>query len=107
MTKKHPLQVMIESSDGDLRPQSYSGRGMYGKQCLAVVGVHAGAVFSDLIGTALYGEFSTDEKDAIVMALCDVRQDSLGHDTVVYFPRVEYVGGSGNADADDEEDDEY
>lgn len=64
------LKARIEAHLYDEGKESYSGRGMFGKQTVAVV-VKAGIMGSirDLV-KATAGE--------------DIRWDSLGHDSVVY-----------------------
>lgn len=52
----------------------YSGRGMYGSQCYGISG----------------------DGDAIIRAanargLNDYRQDNLGHDSIIYWPRIKYI----------------
>lgn len=88
MATKHPLQRLLESAEVEVIP--YSGRAMYGKQCLATV---ASGVLSKLVEACLYqGEYMVrSDKQAIVDAMRQVRTDSLGHDTVTYFPNVEHI----------------
>lgn len=102
MTTKHPLQLLIERNESDLASslRSYSGRCMYGQDCLALDGDFT-FIISNLMATALYeGEhFTPSDKDEIISALSAVKTDSMGRGTVVYFPTVEFVSD----DAEDEE----
>lgn len=86
-TAKHALQSLLENAEIGTMP--YSGRAMYGKLCLATT--EAG-VLSKLVEACLYqgSDLSDSEKDEIVSAMRQVRTDSLGHDTVTYFPSVEF-----------------
>lgn len=62
----------------------YSGRGMGGKRCLSVRGClkqFAETMF--YVGDILDGDDATGE-------VSEVRQDSLGHGTVFYWPNVPY-----------------
>ena len=94
MTTKHALQLLIESSEADLAQnmRSYSGRSMYGRDCLALDGdLHL--IMTNLVAAALYeGEsFSPTSKDEILNALSALRTDQMGRGMIVYFPTVEFV----------------
>jgi len=105
-TSKHPLQKLIECNESDLASslRSYSGRCMYGADCLALDG-DLSYIISNLMATALYEgkKFTDTEKDEIINALSGVRTDSMGRGSVVYFPGVDFVSGE---DAEDEDSDE-
>lgn len=88
--RKSQLQTMLEDLDfGTVR--SYSGRGMYGKECLAITGCDLGTLMGFLVGSASDG---VDVDFVTVRQLESIKQDSLGMDTVYYFPGVEYVEDS-------------
>lgn len=82
---------VAEESYVDLRTD-YSGRGMYGKDCPAVVGsVSQFALFILAIDEAIriqhpHSEFSSDE--AVFLA-DNVSTDSMGYSTVFYWPSLE------------------
>lgn len=92
---KHRLQMLIE--DAGMLPHSYSGRGMYGHECLAI----------DCDSNKLLSHFSfildaakrypTDALVSDLEILTDaMRQactDEMGLGTVIYWPRIEYIGG--------------
>jgi hypothetical protein len=96
---KHPLQTMFEdmseeAGDDALRVRSYSGRGMYGKQCLGVdTDMGIGALMAHLVrfvagldqGTC-QGEYDVE---CIAEALDGMQTDSMGRGTIVYFPNVQ------------------
>ena len=107
------LQSIIETN---YRTRSYSGRGMYGKGCLGVVvkGSHGvGKLMAHIV--AEIGHLVSDTADAetvddtckvidgISAALKYMVCDSMGMDTIVYFPDVSYVDP--DEGEDDEEDD--
>lgn len=107
MSEKHTLQVIFEEADFPCR--SYSGRAMYGKECLGVTidrGQDMGMLFANIVD-GLYEMVAHDhEEDHHEQAFLDVadamramRTDSMGLGTIVYFPGVDYV-------SDDEEDDD-
>lgn len=99
---KHPLQSMIEEAGYEC--QSYSGRAMYGKRCLAVVldAGKLGRLVSDLMDACLMSDpEGGDEYDAMTKAARDIRDmrwDNMGFDMVYYWPDVPYT---------DEDDDNY
>jgi hypothetical protein len=72
-------------------PRCYSGRGMYGKTCLAIT--IEGNVLQQMMDMAYAigmqeGESTDDE---IVEMPFNVLTDSMGLDTVVYWPNVPFV----------------
>lgn len=70
----------------------YSGRGMYGSQCVALVGS-----FNQVMGTLALVE---EVDDRITLAE-DAQMDTMGYDVVMYWSRVEPIEGL--VDEDDEE----
>lgn len=81
-----PLFENIAEEVGGRVYEGYSGRGMYGKRCWGV----AGSDFSEIIEVAAQHGL----KGATV--------DSLGLDSIVYWPDMEY---NGPADEDEEQND--
>jgi hypothetical protein len=81
---KHPLQSLLES-DG-LECQSYSGRNMYGQTCLGVV-TSLGELMASVTCTT---DLNSEE---VCEAVRGIKLDSLGHDTIYYFPEVSFVEG--------------
>lgn len=82
MIKHETLKEIIEAAGYDTR--SYSGRGMFGRECLAVsIDVSESEFFSDLIDV-------TDSSNIRIVsdAMRNVRTDSLGRGTILYFPSV-------------------
>lgn len=87
------LERVADASDVQLR-SDYSGRGMFGRSCLAVIGSTSGLV---RFAFALVEEVATglpDEGERLGVLVDAVREsrttsDSLGHDTVYYWPGVE------------------
>lgn len=78
------LKDIIESAGYQTR--TYSGRGMYGKECLAVSlhDVSEQEFYADLIE-------KTDGSDAkqVSSALRNARMDNLGRGTILYFPSIQ------------------
>lgn len=101
----------------DMRPYSYSGRGMCGRSCVGITVEQYGEINSDfslqhaLTKEALnrvmdeiteedgdYQSAVNDMLDAMDGMVRGIRTDNMGHDTVVYFTTIEWV--------EDEEDQE-
>jgi hypothetical protein len=90
----------------DVEVRSYSGRGMYGKECIGFVVARGTAAAQFAFNLAI--ELATDDKcgpEAIEefhgKSWC---QDSLGMDTIVYVPSVAW-DESEDGDDEEEEDD--
>lgn len=89
---EHPLQTLLRHYAGDCEIRPYSGRGLYGTASLAIVGPLGGVVAAIVAGCfAEAEEFTRAERTAIRDAVAAVRSDSIGYDTVVYFPGTPYV----------------
>lgn len=101
MTNKQ-LKDIIEAAGYETR--SYSGRGMYGKECLAFTvdgRAEEFAVAADLMDAAIgSGEYFIKP---VAKAMRGIRTDSLGLGTVFYFPSVS-VDGLRFQEAEDEGD---
>jgi hypothetical protein len=90
--KKDDLAEAVEAAglDPSAVYWDYSGRGMYGATCFGIVGSLSDAV-KVLIGLA--EQETRNEGDAEnVRELVDLmRTDSMGPDSIVYFPGAEAV----------------
>jgi len=77
----------------------YSGRAMYGAQCLGIVTEDVASTFL-ILGSSLADAGSKGQ--ALTRALLyDVRQDSMGRDeAVVYFPSITMPAGYVEEDED-------
>ena len=85
-TTKSTLQRMIEKAGFQCR--SYSGRGMFGKTCLAVEVDSLGVFFAELV-LALDGSKAHTE---VFDGLTTMQTDSMGMGRVLYFSNLPYVG---------------
>jgi hypothetical protein len=82
-------QGLLENAGFDC--QSYSGRGMYGDTCLAVVtDDDVLNLFADLIDNGCGGKPNSEESYYIVKMLRDAKQDSMGKGTVIYWPNIPF-----------------
>lgn len=70
--------------------EGYSGRGMYGKECVGVRidGVDPTSVAMDLL-LWITDNYDVDTHDAI-RALQNVRTDDMGRGTIVYWPDINF-----------------
>lgn len=94
------------ATDADARPITYSGRGMHGKDCLAVTGSE-GQVYSTqyrflagLIEMAQEQGAALDFDETLFCSssiLLDGKTDQMGHEQVLYWPDLEPLpqGGEG------------
>lgn len=63
--------------------RSYSGRGMYGKRCFAIFA-------EDAMAAVVSIAWELGRRDEDPSRLESIKSDSLGLDTVVYWPRIEW-----------------
>ncbi len=77
------LQDILESAGYEV--QSYSGRGMFGNYCLAVRVSSLTDLFADILDL---DDFSSCDFSEIADAFRSSEVDSLGRDTLVYFPNI-------------------
>lgn len=74
---------------------NYSGRGMYGAQCLAIIGdrVFCMQAISRVIKTYATCAFDQSVPESAFASLVDImmdfNQDNMGHDVVIYWPEIQ------------------
>lgn len=73
----------------ELKVRSYSGRGMFGKECVGISADNVGDTLADLLQAAKDAE-DDESVDVVIDALRDMRTDNLGRGVVVYFPSFEW-----------------
>lgn len=95
------LQMILESIVNDeiidASVIQYSGRGMFGRQCLAIVVDEdvpsmylASLITSEIIRASVIDFFDEAAEDAV--RICsEAKQDNMGKGTVFYWPDVEYI----------------
>ena len=94
------LKNAIENSDYEAR--SYSGRGMYGRNCLGITCENPLSCILDI----LFNADSNTVEDVIELLRKDCRQDNMGLDMIVYFPNIkwdEYEAADYYTDDEEEE----
>jgi hypothetical protein len=67
--------------------RSYSGRGMFGKNC---VGVTLDENPIDFIINLLSEEMEPEERDVLVEILRKYRIDNMGMGSIIYFPSLKW-----------------
>jgi hypothetical protein len=86
--------------EAGFEPFSYSGRGMYGKRCVAVTVTSFGRFFADIL-LALEGEETDLEELASIFE--GMHWDSMGYDSVCYFPRIPWADDAGDENEEENE----
>jgi hypothetical protein len=100
---KHKVQELAEGAELDVR--SYSGRGMYGRECLAIEGSSAMDIMASLLERiSEEGEDAAEAASDLSEALRRSSQDSMGRDMVLYFPGIPFVSEDADEEDNDEED---
>lgn len=88
---KEAVKLFIDALESEgFETRSYSGRGMYGKSCVAVTDVSAWEVAKALMNETHDGEFDD---------LSEPKQDSLGMGNVLYWPSYEWPKEESDADS--------
>lgn len=102
----HALQQMFE--EANIETRSYSGRSMYGKECLGVdIGRSSlGSFIADVI-EGMESQVGAENREEIAEAFRSMSTDSMGLGMIVYFPSVPYEGEGSEDSDDDEEDDDH
>ncbi len=103
---EHVTRAILKAIDnGDLegyQPRSYSGRAMYGRDCLGII--VARHEILKVVGRLVHAihDFADDDTIADLLEQ-DPCQDSMGMDAIVYFPRLPWVDVGTDPDEEDEE----
>ena len=81
------LQQAFEMTDHRVR--SYSGRGMYGRECL---GVTVDCAVTDCILDAIEAAIENDLNVSVLLEEArDARQDAMGTSSILYWPNIPYA----------------
>jgi hypothetical protein len=104
MTEKHALQVALEdardSSGLEIRIRSYSGRGMFGAQCLAVT-FDRDVSETEIVAEAMEQAALVGTNSIVKNAVKGARTDNMGLGTVLYWPNVPHVNDERDEDDED------
>jgi len=101
----HALQQLFD--EAEIETRSYSGRSMYGKECLAVdLNKGLGDFIADVL-YAMQSQLGGEAHDEIAEAFRGMATDSMGRGIIVYFPGVPFeVDDEEGAEGDDDVEDE-
>jgi hypothetical protein len=106
LTAKQVATLNDLLSDFDTRLRSYSGRGMYGKDCVGVDLENSAQIASVFFSL---GERCQSSGDDRLASLGDgdeqIKTDSMGRGLIVYWPDVYVADAALLRDADEEDDD--
>jgi len=81
------------------RCRSYSGRGMYGRSCLGITCSNPMETLMQIVAQIADGNYA-DDLFQTYDSMVNVKMDSMGIDSIIYFPNLTY-----EKDDDDEDDD--
>ena len=76
-----------------LEPYSYSGRFMYGKNCVAVDFENLGSVLAAIFNIGFTIADNDESDDGYTHMLEDTRTDMMGVGMVAYWPNAEWPEG--------------
>jgi hypothetical protein len=94
----HPFQALLD--EAGIESHSYSGRAMYGKECLAV---DLDGSLGDFVANVIeetHAQVVGENLEAISEAFRSMKTDSMGRGIVVYFPGVPYESEGSEDDPD-------
>lgn len=86
MTVKEAIENFVNEDEQYSLYENYSGRNMFGSQCLGIV-VKQGYSFMDFL-MKLTKYMDDNEVEDTDFSLEGVSYDALGLDTIVYFPNI-------------------
>ena len=84
----------------EYEPQSYSGRGMYGKSCVGITCDNPSDVVLDIIQAQ--AENDPTEVSELIDMLRRSSQDSMGRSAIIYWPKIEWPADEEEVDDDEE-----
>jgi hypothetical protein len=87
--KRETFETIAAGADIEDYRTDYSGRGMYGKQCVGIVGDMAD--FMDFVTTlaAWYFEDEDEEAEEFWYRINSVQIDNMGRDSIFYWPSIQ------------------
>lgn len=85
------LQEVYDQGDIEFNVRSYSGRGMYGKECVAITTDGHTSAWTIALALADLNAGNID-----LYGLGEPREDSMGLGRVYYWPQMEWPAGQDN-----------
>ena len=109
MTIQQMFEHVVDDSGQEMRIRSYSGRGMYGKECMALVCENHGQVARVVAGVMRFACEQAEnnpetpvEVDDVEINLGRMKMDNMGRGLVAYWPDIPFEDA---ADEEEKEDD--
>lgn len=105
------LVDVLADIDGVQSVRSYSGRGMFGKNCLGVTCRNPAETMGKIVQGLLLNDPEGEYELVVERMLNNVSYDSMGYDSILYFPSIKWEEveeedeGEGDPDEYGEEDD--
>lgn len=104
----HKLQHICFMAD--IPTRKYSGRGMFGKECLGIEVDNLGSFMADIMeaiidtsevdGDHTQVKVYVEAMEALADAFRNMRTDSLGMGMIIYFPNIPYTKDGDDESAD-------
>lgn len=93
---KHLLQELLELTEH--APYAYSGRGMFGHQCLATNGHKPLEIVAHVLSTLaenipLSSDAASEQLEVLSTTLLRTQSDSMGLGVVLYWPGIPFISG--------------
>lgn len=95
MDKESYDKIFTAIEDAGYEPREYSGRGMYGRQCLGVTCERPAGFMVALFATMCENADDVDEIREVAEALQDPSEDAMGRDAIIYWPSIRWQGEAG------------
>lgn len=100
-------ELVLLAEEAGYEVRSYSGRAMYERKCPGIVSSVSGvALGASLVLAAVHLSPDGAEFDsgAVAGAMSEVREDSMGRETVFYWPNIEWVSEEEESEEEEDED---
>lgn len=100
MTSKRFYELLVEAATGS-DPRRYSGRAMYGRQCIGIVVQDSG---HSLVARVMCVAEGTEEREELADIFDNTSTDSMGYDSIMYWPKMKWTDDLETEDGQDEDD---
>jgi hypothetical protein len=84
------FEIVQEADRDNLKITPYSGRFMFGKECLGLQCSNLGEALHIIFLMAQEAINNEDLLNEIENMIIDTKQDSMGHDMIVYWPNASH-----------------
>lgn len=93
METKRFIELIEQNTE--YKARSYSGRYMYGEECVGFSCDSVGMFMLDMDDVLEQGSFKTGEKTEFKKALKNYRSDQLGRRMIIYFKDIKWENSNG------------